>query len=250
MSELVDNKNIKVFSMGFRCSSAAILKKLGLKTESYPFDWLISHLSVIRHCMENDFQEFLNIENYQRKYTNTYEMADSKEGFVCDEHLMVNVYYQPIDMLDVENTYKCRLAMNHHNITEEKDTDYYKRCVSRFRELLNSDSNKIYIHIRPLIKLEMYEENKSEILRELVEFDNFVYDFSKNTTQGLIFILVRDDRENFQMKYELLYYKGNGTRIYLVYVNRHFIDAGEIFMGHCHEERTFIENKINEIVNM
>ena len=34
-------------SFGYRCSCAGILKDLGLKHESYPFDWLISNLSVI-----------------------------------------------------------------------------------------------------------------------------------------------------------------------------------------------------------
>jgi hypothetical protein len=169
--ETHEKKKKKIFSFGFRCSSAAIIKRMGLKLESYPFDWLVSHRSVIRHCMETDFEEFLNIENYQRKYTNTYEMADSRHGFVCDEHLMVNVFYQPLDMLDVENTYKCRLAMNHHNITETKDKEYYTRCVERFRELVASDYEKVYLHICPVITLQMYEEKKAEIVEEIIEFD-------------------------------------------------------------------------------
>jgi hypothetical protein len=242
--------NKKIFSFGFRCSSAAILKRMGLKQESYPFDWLVSHLSVIKHCIENNFEEFLNINNYKRKYTNTYEMADSRNGFICDEHLMVNVFYQPQDMLDVENTYKCRLAMNHHNITEPEDTSYYNRCVSRFRELVISDEQKIYLHIRPVIRLEMYQENKKEIIRELVEFDNYVHTTMNQKCQGLIFIIVRDDNPDYQFRTETLYSSFNGTTIYLIYANSGFIDAGEMFMGNYYEEKLFIESKIRETLEL
>ena len=243
--ETKEKKNKKIFSFGFRCSSAAIIKHMGLKLESYPFDWLVSHLSVIRHCMENQFEEFLNINNYQRKYTNTYEMADSREGFICDEHLMVNVFYQPVDMLDVENTYKCRLAMNHHNITETKDKEYYTRCVERFRELVVSDDDKIYLHICPVITFQMYEEKKAEIVKEIVEFDCFVHKTMNNKCKGLVFIIARDDT----FRTEQLDILSTGTRMYVIYANRNFIDAGEVFMGNYHEERMFIESKIRETID-
>ena len=189
----MDNENKKIISLGFRCSSAAILKRMGLKHESFPFDWLISRLSVIRHCMETDFTEFLNLSNYQRKYSNTYEMADSRNGFICDEHLMVNLYYQPEDQSDPENTYKWYLAMNHHNILEQKDTEYYERCVQRYRELMTFDEPKIYLHICPLITMEKYNDTKENIFHELTSFDQFMYEFTNGTSRGLFFIMVRDD---------------------------------------------------------
>jgi len=244
--ETPEKKKKKIFSFGFRCSSAAIIKRMGLKLESYPFDWLVSHLSVIRHCMETDFEEFLNIGNYQRKYTNTYEMADSRKGFVCDEHLMVNVFYQPLDMLDVENTYKCRLAMNHHNITEIKDKEYYTRCVERFRELVTSDYEKVYLHICPVITLQMYEEKKAEMMKEIIEFDRFVNDSMNRLCKGLVFIIARDDSPEYSFRTEKMDILPTGTCIYVIYANRGFIDAGEIFMGNWSQETAFIQDKIRE----
>lgn len=239
------NKNTKIFSLGFRCSSAAILKRMGMKHESFPFDWLISRLSVIRHCMETDFSEFLNLSNYQRKYSNTYEMADSRNGFICDEHLMVNTYYQPEDQADPENTYKWYLAMNHHNILEQKDTEYYERCVQRYRELMSSDDPKIYVHICPLISMESYQQNKEDVFKELTDFDQFVYGFAKGTCRGLFFIMVRDDAGEQEKKINLFFTSlVTHTKIYIVYTNGQFIDAGESFMGHCHEERDLIEEVI------
>ena len=66
---------IKIISFGYRCSSAGFLKKLGLKNESYPFDWLISRLFVIKHCVESNFTVFLNLEKFEKKQCNTSSMG-------------------------------------------------------------------------------------------------------------------------------------------------------------------------------
>lgn len=40
----------KVISFGHRCSTASFIQNL--KTESYPFDWLVSKLDIIKDCIE------------------------------------------------------------------------------------------------------------------------------------------------------------------------------------------------------
>lgn len=238
----------KIVSFGFRCSSAAILKKLNLKTESYPFDWLISDLPVIQNCLTDDFKEFLNVENYQRKYSNTYEMADSTQGFICDEHLMVNMFYQPENEKDVENTYQYKLAMNHHNITETKDHEYYSRCVDRMRDFINSDNKKFYLHICRLITLERYEREQEDILNKLTQFDDFVVSHVKGSLKGLIFILVKNtnDEKTLDEEWKIIHHsKTTKTKIFVIYTNNRFIDAGEEFMGNCKDETEIIKTIIN-----
>ena len=287
-----------IISFGFRCSSAAILKKMGFKNESYPFDWLISDLSTIKHCLKDDFKEFLNLDNYTRKYTKTYEMADSTQGFVCDEHLMVNTFYQPKEIMDVENTYQYKLAMNHHNILEQKDKEYYTRCVQRLRELIISDKSKIYLHICRLITKEKYVKEKTEILNKLIEFDDSINSKVEDkivSIKGIIFILVKNPNEETlsipssssefsveapsltppllqtlsiptsssefsveapsltplclknKITKELLYESiVTKTKIYIIFTNSYFIDAGEEFMGNYSEETEYIKNIIKE----
>jgi hypothetical protein len=237
--------NPTFFSFGFRCSSAAILKKLGLKHESYPFDWLISDLSVIQKCFSDDFKEFLNVKNYKRKFSNTYEMAESTQGFICDEHLMVNMAYQPEDEQDVENTYQYKLAMNHHNILEKKDHDYYTRCVQRMRDIFQSNTPKIYVHITRLISKERYVREQINLLKQLREFDDFIVPLSKSSLKGLIFILVKNPNEEHHNVRELLYEsETTKTKIFILFTNSQFIDAGEEFMVNYHNESEFIQNKI------
>jgi hypothetical protein len=239
----------KIISFGFRCSSAALLKQMNLKTESYPFDWLVSDLSVIHHCMETDFVEFENPAHYERRYTNTYEMADSREGFICDEHLMVNCFYQPPHLFNEENTYRYKLAMNHHNILESKDADYYHRCIQRFRELMeNQDIPKIYLHIRHLVTLETYEKEKETILKEFADFDQSIQQRYPGSLKGLFFILVKDKKE-FREHRELLLETPNGSHIWILYVNRDFVDAGETFMGNFEKEVLFLKNEIQHFLS-
>jgi len=242
------NESIKIISFGYRCSCAGFLKKMGLKHESYPFDWLISRLSVVKHCLENEFTEFMNTDNYEKRQCKTFEMIDMNNIFICDEILIANKYYQPQIDMDSNIAYKWYLAMNHHNILEEeKDREYYSRCITRFQQLMKTENKKIFLHICPLILLDKYNEIKNEIKKELDDFDNFIFDFSNYKMKGLIFIMVRDDNNINKIKGELLYFSEiTKTKIFIIYTNKDFIDAGEIFMGNNNEEQIFIEEIIKK----
>lgn len=231
----MSTENITQFiSFGYRCSSAGILKSMQLKYESFPFDWLISRLHVIKHSIEDQFHEFLNQSNYVRKYSKTYETIDVTTGYVCDEHLMVNYYYQPDDQMDLENAYGYNLAMNHHNIWEEKDHDYYMRCVQRFHTLINATHNKTYIHITPLITTSKYETIKDNMIVGFISFDEFIYNYSNTHMNGIFFIMVKQDSgETEKEPYMQLLYNStiNNTRIYAIFTNSTMKDAGEIYIN-------------------
>jgi hypothetical protein len=233
--------NTTYISFGYRCSSAGILKKLQLKYDSYPFDWLISSLSVVSDCIKDNFCEFLKTENYVRRQTKTYDMATSKERFVCDEHILFNHRYQPSDRLNETNTYQYRLAMNHRDITKPEDYQYLQRCVERFKELSQSSLPKKYIHITPLVKLEDYDGDGERYK----QFDDFICSAVKGPISGIIFVMVRTNDAEFRT--ELLPTQPTtttGTQIYVIYTNKDLVDAGETFIGNYHREQQFIESVI------
>jgi len=243
---------MKYISFGFRCSVASILKELNLKNESFPFDWIVSRLHVIKHCIETNFIEFLNVKNYEKIHTNTYRMKDCDDTFICDEHITANMYYQPEYLKNESNTYQYHLAINHHNIFDEKDYSYYLRTIERFNAALNDSTEEIkYIHICPLIFENTFSYERT--IKEIVDFDNFI--FSKNkSTQGLFVILLSNYREvnEYENKksqtVSLLEYMILSDRsekypiIHIIYANRDFMDAGSIFMGNCEKETEEIKN--------
>lgn len=61
-----------VISLGFFCSTALEIERVGLRNCSSPFDWTISEFKGVLECMNNDFEDFLQIENlYQSKDSNS-----------------------------------------------------------------------------------------------------------------------------------------------------------------------------------
>jgi hypothetical protein len=175
----------KIISLGYRCTVAGILKKMGLKHESYPFDWIISRLSVIKHCIEDDFNEFLRLENYQDRFTKTFSHINTTSGWSIDEHLKANLFYQPKMNVDPLNSYHYHLAMNHHNIMVPKDFDYYTRCVERFRNEIKSNTSKMFVHISQLFTIDHYQANCENILQECRDFQDFLQKkILQNTKSG------------------------------------------------------------------
>ncbi|MBO0440393.1 DUF1796 family putative cysteine peptidase [Candidatus Enterococcus ikei] len=51
-----------IISLGFFCSVASDLEKLGVRNASYPFDWLISSWKSVEELIDNEFEDFLSDE--------------------------------------------------------------------------------------------------------------------------------------------------------------------------------------------
>jgi hypothetical protein len=219
----------KVISFGYRCSSAGFIQNLNLKTESYPFDWLVSSLPVIKDCIETNFVHFLNINNYINKYTETSNMIDNKNIHICNESIFVNTHYET----DIDNskTY-CKLALNHHNIKNDESYEYYQRCITRLYELFEKDIQKYYIHFHPIMGINDFQNNKDVILNNFDDFNNYIMTKTKNIF-GIYFILVKQnsDIKSIMLK-ETLNYK-----VFVLYCNDKFLDGGLTFIGYHHEQQ-------------
>ena len=89
-------------SLGSDCTSASLLKLLGLRDKSYPFDWLMS-LQNINEDFESDFSTFFN-DNSALKFQfhgkpgqyrldrlkNLLETYEGKLYFIRNAHQIVN----------------------------------------------------------------------------------------------------------------------------------------------------------------
>jgi len=75
--ELNTQKFKHVISLGYFCSVASELERLGLRDGSYPFDWLISDFCGVMACIDNKFEGFLDYKllkqssKVRTKYINT-----------------------------------------------------------------------------------------------------------------------------------------------------------------------------------
>ena len=133
-------------SLGPKCHSAKLLQYIGKKKESYPFDWIYSHLEMINHCIKDEFNTFMD----KRYFLN------------CDtsSKMQTHTYYYP-------NTIT---MFNHHNPLTKEDHNFFKRCINRFQTLLKSDRQKIFLY---------FAEFSAEIQNAILEFNVQFTDFTK-----------------------------------------------------------------------
>lgn len=257
------SEHTSFISFGYRCSSAGILKRLGLKHESFPFDWVISRIPVIKDCIATNFAQFLNSSNY--KTSNTCVASyDHDPMFVVHEHVHYNTHYIDISMSSYHtsntlqlhrDTYAYPFAMNHHNIMEDGHYDYFKRCVSRFQTWMvtppQPNQRKMFLYIHPALHLNEYS---NDLLIELGEFQQWLSNHIGWKIEGLVFIPIKTlhpypiDKSipKFIEKITLFQNTYPELHAYKVYTNRDFIDAGEIFYRNPYIEGDAIVGLVNK----
>ena len=128
-------------SLGTLCHSANILKRIGWKHCSFPFDWIFSSPDTIIHCLDTDFSTFLDRSFF------VDEGDDDKCG---------HTFYYPCG----------KTMFNHKNpLKNEEDYQYYFRCVNRFRALLQQPDHKVFT----MMWINMSSENVSREKANIIE---------------------------------------------------------------------------------
>jgi hypothetical protein len=217
-----------IFSLGHRCTSTSLIKELKLKFESYPFDWVVSKLDVIAHCIEDDFAEFLKVENYENKDIETFNLCDGSKRHITNETVLYNKYYE--DQAVVSNdigTYGLKLCMTHHDIRKDGDLQYFQRCVNRFRKIMSLEQKKYYLYVHPLMGFHDY----AATLEGVKKYFAFFTDYFKTKTQnsfGLYFLMVQDEDRKGQVEQLVL---NDDYAVYVVYANEKLVDGGGVFCG-------------------
>jgi hypothetical protein len=121
--ENIENYNKEIINyiipMGSQCFSAFFLKMNDLKLTSYPFDWIFSNPSIIKDMLDDNFEKFLDKNNY---------LHDDR--FEKNKHKI----YLP-DMY----------LFNHRNPSKEVDHNYYVKCVNRLYNVFEKNGRKLFL---------------------------------------------------------------------------------------------------------
>ena len=160
-------------SLGSLCHSSQILKRNNLKLCSYPFDWIFSNYDNIIHCIEDNFNIFLDKSYYQDNH--------------CKENNKCGHKYYNVNMF------------NHRDPRNEKDYNYYVRCVDRFKNLLQKQEHKLFIMI--FINMNNIDEN---IKNNIIDFNNKFSKYTSNYTLLVIFHI-----PNKQQNHNIFTYNDN-----------------------------------------
>lgn len=224
----VEERRSVVFSVGHRCTSSSLIKEMKQKFESYPFDWVVSKLDSIAHCIETDFVEFLKVENYEATESETFNLCDTVKKTIMRENVVYNKHYEDHAIFPNEiGTYGMQICMTHHDIRNEEDLKYFERCVGRFRNMMSSDVRKYYLYVHPIMGFHDY----AATFESLKSYFTFFTDFLKGKTTnsfGIYFLMVQDDERKGTVE-KLL--EDEDHVIYVMFANTKLVDGGGVFCG-------------------
>ena len=217
-----------IFSLGHRCTSSSLIKEMKQKFETYPFDWVVSKLDVIAHCIETEFSEFLKVENYDVVNSETFNLCDGEKTHIMHETVVYNKYYeaQSTEVNDI-GTFGLKLGMTHHDIRVEKDFQYFQRSVERFKNILALDNKKYYLYLHPIMGFKDYAAMIQGLEVYFTSFSEYFKSKTRNSF-GIFFVVVKCEERKCNV--ELLTQTDN-CAIYVVYTNNKLVDGGGVFCG-------------------
>jgi hypothetical protein len=178
---------------------------MGIKTESYPFDWMVSRLPVIQDCIETDFAFFTNPHLYSTHETHTthyHKGTNPTPMQICRETIYRNDYYQEHPVIQDQiripqplstekgDTYAHTCIMNHRNIHDPDTQSYYQRCIQRFQCRLASPEPVVAVYIHPTLTEAEYADQR-ELLHD--QFRHFQTHVLPEHWQCIFFCMVRTD---------------------------------------------------------
>lgn len=144
-------------SLGYFCSVALELERLGLRSASSPFDWCISGFEGVLTLIENHFEDYLEIENMSQN-------ANKKEQYRDDKYDIAFFHdfnqYQSLDkqLRTVKEKYQRRIKRFYEQISEPT---LFVRYISDIKCNENGRS----------AELVWIEENYDKILKLLRSFN-------------------------------------------------------------------------------
>ena len=135
---------MKFISIGPYCSTADILKANNLRTEAYPFDYIFSSLEIVKHCIKDKFNIFLDKKYYTHGNCNN----STRHSFYCN-FLDTPLLLQHHIKFNYSNDYKVSSGnlFNHHNLIDDNGNyEKFKRRCDRLLSLIENNEKIVFVY--------------------------------------------------------------------------------------------------------
>ncbi len=171
-------------SMGYFCSVALELERIGLRSTSSPFDWCISNYKGVIAAIENHFEDFLSYEYLLQ--------SDAVRGHYFNEKYKI-WFYHDFD--------------KYHSLEEQLPSvrDKYMRRIERFYTEIKAPtlfvryiSDEVLNEYNKSEELEWIEKNNHYILSLLKSFNeenDIVYIANGGVTSNNIYNVEKDEND-------------------------------------------------------
>ena len=179
-------------SIGPTCQPITVLRELGLKGPSYPFDAIFSSLEMVKHCIDTNFEIFLDKQYY---------ITGDRPGDKGTKHSIYRKYVENHPLIYVHT--KCLRSdaeytcLHHDLIGKDEHYEAFKRRSARFMDLIRSDKQSVLV----------YKNTHTPNYDDIIEFSKGMKEFKK------VFILGILENQNGQC----ILYDSDNCRIYQNY---------------------------------
>jgi hypothetical protein len=157
---------MKFISIGPFCGTADILKTNNLRCKSYPFDYIFSSLEMVKHCINDKFNIFLD----KKYYTYGNYNNSTRHSFYCtflDTPLLLEHHIRQ----GYPKDYKVSNGdlFVHHNLIEDNNNyEKFQRRCNRLLSLIENNEKIVFV----------YYNCYTNDFDDIIDFCNF---FSYNT---------------------------------------------------------------------
>jgi len=194
---------MEFISIGPYCATADILKEQSLRQNAYPFDYIFSSLEMIKHCIKDNFNTFLD----KKYYTDGTRSDSTRHTYYC-KLLDTEILWKHHIRHGYSNDYKVSSGnlFNHHNLIDDKNNDYesFKRRCDRLLQLIHNNKIIVFVYYN------CYTNNYDDII-------DFYNEFSGNKNIYVLGIF----ENNLDRK---MLYESSNCKIYQNYNRRHIFN--------------------------
>jgi hypothetical protein len=190
---------MEFISIGPYCVCVDIIKNAGLRNFAYPFDYIFSSLEMIKHCINDRFNIFLD-KNYYK-----YGSEDSTQHLFYSNFIDTEIlreHHFANNLHDIANNLINREIFLHHNLFNNNIYSAFVRRCNRLLNLIDNNNKVVFIYYN------CYTNDFNDIL-------DFYHNFDNNTNILVIGIFENNDDK------KMLFEKSN-CKIYQNY-DREFI---------------------------
>jgi hypothetical protein len=196
-------KNYKIISLGYNCFPKKYTIEIGISQETNLFDYIGTPMWSINKLFENNFVDFLNINEFEniQVFTNQKMITNKKYNikFPHDfphitkkSNIVIHVPFKNKDYLKFKFKF---IKNNKFNISKYFDTfkNIYERRINRIKNILSNETKILFIRFEESQKNRIiynsYKDNLKKLeLEYLIDYSNIIKKAYPNLKFKIIYI--------------------------------------------------------------
>lgn len=184
---------MEIIPLGSTCSVAYQLRRLGLRNFAFPFDWIrINNLSLVTDLMENNFVNFLDLQNYEfLEVSHKFEVNNKMISYIyqnqfCRFYHEFDKYIDNSNFMKFKEKYNRRIERLYQIIRVKKKILFIREeignlslnKIKKFSKLINEINPDLVWKLKIIVNKEKYLSLKSENV-EIVYSNEKVTDWTR-----------------------------------------------------------------------